>query len=344
MKRVVRSYTWILEQAGFQVRGAATGTEALRLAADLPDLVILDISLPDIDGFEVCRRIKKHPATSAIPILHLSARYVSSADRTHGLEGGADSYLTKPVDPKEVVATAQALLRIRQAEEAAAAAARQWHTTFNSIRDAICLLGPEGTILRCNQAMLRLLGGPSDSILGESYPRLFRQVLGRLEESIPSQPPELHWSLTRELELEGRWYSLTVDPVLDESGATTGSVHLFTDVTDHKLLEEQLRHSQKMEAVGRLAGGIAHDFNNLLTAITGNMALLRSELPGNSPAQELVRAVDQAACARGGLDPSAAGLLASKCALAPADQPPSCGRGGGRHTSPHDRSADPTRS
>src|SRR5262249_35985680 len=99
------AFAWLLQRAGFRTCEARTGADALRMAADRPDLIILDVSLPDIDGFEVCRRIKAHPATAAIPVLHMSGVFVRSEDRTQGLEGGADGYLTKPVEPQEVIAT-----------------------------------------------------------------------------------------------------------------------------------------------------------------------------------------------------------------------------------------------
>ena len=87
----------ILQKAQFVVREAATGEDALRLAAQKPDLVILDVNLPDLSGYEVCRRIKADPATTSIPVLHLSATFVGSEDRAEGLEGGADGYLTYPL-------------------------------------------------------------------------------------------------------------------------------------------------------------------------------------------------------------------------------------------------------
>src|SRR3954469_3411005 len=79
----------ILHQEGFTVREAATGAEGLKLVKERPDLVILDVQLPDLNGFEVCRRIKADPATAMIPVLHLSARYVTDKDQVTGLEGGA---------------------------------------------------------------------------------------------------------------------------------------------------------------------------------------------------------------------------------------------------------------
>jgi two-component system, sensor histidine kinase and response regulator len=111
--------TKVLAQAGFRVQEAATGEDALRLAFELkPELVVLDINLPDVSGLEVCRRLKNDPLTSSIIILHLTASSTSARDMVNGLDGGADSYLTEPVDPAVLVATIRALLRARQAEEA----------------------------------------------------------------------------------------------------------------------------------------------------------------------------------------------------------------------------------
>src|SRR5580700_3149180 len=113
------AHTKVLTKAGFNVKEAATGQEALRLASELkPELVVLDINLPDVNGLEVCQRLKKDPVTSGIVVLHLSASSTSPRDMVQGLDGGADSYLTEPVEPAVLVATIRALLRARQAEEA----------------------------------------------------------------------------------------------------------------------------------------------------------------------------------------------------------------------------------
>jgi signal transduction histidine kinase len=108
-----------LRDAGYQVVEARTGAEALARAAELPDLITLDVNLPDIDGFQVCRRIKGNPATTHIPILHVSSTFVDPESRVQGLQGGADAYLAEPIDRAELVATVAALLRLKQAETAA---------------------------------------------------------------------------------------------------------------------------------------------------------------------------------------------------------------------------------
>ena len=110
----------VLRREGFDVKEAGTGMEALALATELPALMVLDVHLPDIDGFEVCRRIKKDPRTAGISVLQVSAAFRNTGDRVRGLDGGADAYLALPVEREELVATVRALLRIRQAERESA--------------------------------------------------------------------------------------------------------------------------------------------------------------------------------------------------------------------------------
>ncbi len=160
--------TRTLQKAGYIVQEATTGEAALLLARNLPALILLDVRLPDISGFEVCRRIKADPALASIPVLHLSASFVSSADRAQGLEGGADGYLIKPVEPVELLATVHSLLRMRLAEELAIVNAREWNTTFEAISDAVCLLDREGRIRRGNAVFSELLQMPLASLLGHS--------------------------------------------------------------------------------------------------------------------------------------------------------------------------------
>lgn len=107
-----------LEQAGFRVIEGASGEDTLRLVRENPDLIILDVDLPDTNGFEVCQHLKSIPATATIPVLNLSATFTMTRHRVQGLDSGADAYLCHPVEPIELVATVNALLRVRRAEQA----------------------------------------------------------------------------------------------------------------------------------------------------------------------------------------------------------------------------------
>ena len=86
----------MLSDAGYRVIEARTGGEALKRAKEMPDLITLDINLPDIDGFQVCAKLKSNPQTSRIPVLHVSGTFVEPEYRVRGLQGGADAYLAEP--------------------------------------------------------------------------------------------------------------------------------------------------------------------------------------------------------------------------------------------------------
>jgi len=102
-----------LTSAGYDVRETATGRDALRLARMFPDLIVLDIALQDIDGFEVCRRLKSDSVTRAIPVVQKTAVFCDSEHRRRGLDAGADEYLMEPIDPQTLVDTVRRLLAPR---------------------------------------------------------------------------------------------------------------------------------------------------------------------------------------------------------------------------------------
>ena len=103
-----------MRRAGYEVlQYADGGSFAASLSGDLPDLIILDLMLPDTDGLELCRRMKSDPMTASVPIIILTAR-AEESDRVVGLEMGADDYVVKPFSPRELVARARAVLRRRE--------------------------------------------------------------------------------------------------------------------------------------------------------------------------------------------------------------------------------------
>lgn len=99
----------VLKAAGYNVVEAAAGAEALELV-EFVSAAVLDVHLPDLLGFEVCRLLRNRPGTATLPVIHVSAVYVKDQDRAAGLQSGADAYLVSPVDPAALVAQIDELI------------------------------------------------------------------------------------------------------------------------------------------------------------------------------------------------------------------------------------------
>jgi hypothetical protein len=164
----------VLRAAGFSVLEAATGRDALAQAEHRPDLVILDVDLPDIDGFEVCRRLRSLPSTARTPVLHLSAAFTRDLDKVHGLDAGADGYMTHPVEPPVLVATINAFLRTRRAEDALRASEARFMAVFDRTPTGIALLDMDTVLLDVNPALCRHLGRDREAIVGHRLGDLLR--------------------------------------------------------------------------------------------------------------------------------------------------------------------------
>ena len=149
----------VLRHAGFEVIEAGTGHHALAMIAKRPDLVILDVNLPDMSGFDVCRQIRADESNAHVPVVHLSASMVSTKAKVTGLEGGADAYLVQPVEPEELLATVRALLRVRRAEETFWQSEQQYRLFFEANPLACWILdGTTDAILAVNEAAVQMYG------------------------------------------------------------------------------------------------------------------------------------------------------------------------------------------
>lgn len=303
-----------LEAAGFRVTEADSGEAGLQaITTSPPDLIILDVRLPDISGFEVCQRLKENPATASIPVLHLSAAYTRSQDRAQGLEMGADAYLMQPVEAVELLATVRALLRLYQAEQTAQRQSREWQATFDAMNDGVCLLDAGGHVLRCNRAIETLLNQPCEALRHRHYFDLVplqaepnqpdpgsgellsaeslheRLSFARLQETGQRIRVEVPWQQpSNEASGEAGWVAVTLDAIWNEAGIFTGAVYLVTDITlqkratverEHLLLREQEARSAS-EAANRLKdeflATLSHELRSPLNAIMGWTKLLRT--------------------------------------------------------------------
>jgi PAS domain S-box-containing protein len=156
----------VIRAAGFRTAEAGTGAEALERVGQGVSAVILDVQLPDTDGFEVCRVIRSRPATATLPVVHLSAAFIRSEDRVTGLNAGADGYLVHPVEPAVLVATLQALIRARTAEDALRRSEQRFRAIYDQAQSGIGLLDAQGRFADVNPAFEQMLGRPRAALIG----------------------------------------------------------------------------------------------------------------------------------------------------------------------------------
>lgn len=259
-----------LSRAGVKVTEAATGKDALELSKSLPTVIVLDVKLPDILGYEVCRRIKANTQTRHIPVLMLSSAFLSNESKLYALESGGDAYLIQPTDPVVLVATVRSLARLHRAELQAHVAAKQWQATFDSLNEGVAILDSSGMIQRCNRAMTLLLNRSYGEIENCKFADLAQTWLGP-QVFLPCE------SLRLEVQSGNRFFRLSFDPILSQDEAT-GGVVIVAETTNQKLAERAMLANERMAATGRMAHTIAHEINNPLEAITNLIYLLQGSL------------------------------------------------------------------
>lgn len=264
----------ILTGAGYQVVEAGTGADGLMKALQMPDVIIADVNLPDMLGYDLVRRIRSNPSTSSIPVLQISASFISNESKVQGLEGGADAYLTQPLEPTVLLAQIQALMRMRRAEALSHLSSWQWQTTFDALSDGLAVADSAGILVRVNRAFLQLLNLKYSEAQGKPLARVFESKFGialerLIETSESNQPMELSFG---GLQLRAQYDRILLDPLQDG-----GAILLLTDITHLRKLQETLKMTERLAASGRLAHIIAHEINNPLEALANLLYLVGAD-------------------------------------------------------------------
>jgi PAS domain S-box-containing protein len=228
----------VLRAAGFQVTEGTTGEQALELAGKA-DLLLLDVHLPDIHGFDVCRRLRADSRTARLPVVHISATFVKEINKAEGLDAGGDGYLTHPVEPPVLIATVNAFLRARRAEDEMRQSEAKFKAVFDNASSGILLLDKYLNYLEINPAMCDLLSRPREQIIGKS-----------LSTYLPEGTSYDSEEIERALVAKGTWRG--VFPLVRADGRLVHlewyiSAHSFpgvrlavvTDMTEKMLLETE---------------------------------------------------------------------------------------------------------
>ncbi len=236
----------ILKLAGHEVLEATDGHACIdMIRKERPDLVLLDVILPDMSGLEVCRQIKTTPGMTDTYVVLISGMETSSKSQIKGLEAGADGYIVRPVSSQELLARVQALIRIKKMESVLRKSMERYQMLVETMNDGLGILDENGIITFANDKVCEMTGFSRDEIIGHSVTDFINEndrttYGGHFKEykNGISEPFELTC-----LKRNGEKISLIVSPrpILDDNGNFRGAFAVMTDITGRKKYEEAIR-------------------------------------------------------------------------------------------------------
>ncbi len=241
-----------LRHEGYEVLEAATGLAGLELAqARQPDLVLLDVGLPDISGMEVCRQIKGDPKLQDVFVAFCSSEATSEQHKVSGFQTGADEYLVKPFGLQELVARVQTLVRLRNTTAALRASEEHYRRLIDILPDAVCLIHPQGHLLAVNSQAMVILGYTStDELLhksifeltpAEEHERIKADIGKALKEGIIRNAEYVM------LKKAGAPFQVELSATvsLGINNQPVGLLSVVRDITERKQAQEALRASEE---------------------------------------------------------------------------------------------------
>jgi len=275
----------MLKDRGCKVRPVPSGEEALQAARRIPpDLILLDINMPGMSGYEVCHRLKEDPNLKSIPVLFISA-LSETADKVKAFAAGGVDYVTKPFQMEEVYARVETHLRLRQLQRELERQKRELHESyramFENAVEGIYQSTPEGRYLAVNPALAKLYGYDTPEELLLEVSDIQRQIY---------VDPSMCERFRREIENRGRvqafeyrvrrrdgrilWISESARVARDVQGVVVHYEGFIEDITARKEAEAALRHSQqqlvetsRQIGMAEMATSILHNLGNALNSV-----------------------------------------------------------------------------
>ncbi|MDB5033900.1 MAG: Bacteriophytochrome [Chlorobi bacterium] len=239
----------MLRDAGYLVLEAATGTDALRITeSEQPDLLLLDVRLPDISGMEICRRVKANPSLTGTFVLLLSSLDISTEKKIEGLDSGADGYITRPIQSRELRARVESMLRIQRTEVALRGSEQLWKTVFSAANDSMLLLDENLIIHACNSTALDLYGYAESELVGMHVGTLSPENLR--EESVANarsiSTAQGRLFETEHLRKSGEAFPVEISGRTFDVDGRLHYIHAIRDISERKHAE---RESEQLSAL-----------------------------------------------------------------------------------------------
>ncbi|GAB2822070.1 ATP-binding response regulator [Lentzea nigeriaca] len=319
----------LLTHHGHRVLEAGDGVEALdRITDEIPDLVVTDVMMPRMDGYQLVRELRARPETAGVPVIFATSNYLDHEAAPLALGYGVRHVVTKTDEPGKLLEVVDAELggdrtrepipidegvtrehlrivntklveKVRETQRSE----QQFRLMAESAPVGILLVDAEGKAVNVNTRLTTILGRPADQLTGLAWQnaigldgdRELAEVLAGRQDGLtrtkwPIDPPG------------GGWLDISLRNAYDEQGLMVQCVGVVDDITEkiraeerQRELDHRLRVAERLESLGQLAAGVAHDFNNVLTSILGHASI----------AQETT----EAAAERGTVDPAVAESL-----------------------------------
>ena len=249
----------LMSEQGYQVYVALSGERALAIAQRAqPDLILLDVVMPDMDGFETCQQLKQNPLTQRIPVIFMSARS-DTDDVVAGFDIGAVDYIAKPLRMAEVCARVRAQLQIRSNSETQEEQAERLRTIVNHMAEGLLIIEADGRIQYTNPACDHYLGYRENELPGRSIAELLSPMV--TQEYLDyfavhaANPDTAHNHGTREVAIRHRTghalsMDLTLTPMYLRQPLYIGLLH---DITHHKQSEDALQRAAYLDPLTKIA-------------------------------------------------------------------------------------------